>query len=494
MSLAVVALGSLAVWAAFVTQNDAHGLSQAGIQTSGHLRAVQALSLLDTSSDALEEEVVPGELAKLHHSQRVLDDAFERMGNGDVRAASRIAVQARPIVAKLTPAVDRFLTRPPEGGGEATTRSEQHLEDVITELQVLLNDLHADPSALLASKLESAADSERTVHATALVLIPFGLASVVACAWLLSLYRRRSEAAMLSVLDTTTREARTDELTGLPNRRALLEELGVRVSEGQPFTLALADLNGFKRYNDTYGHVAGDALLKSLGLKLKATCDGPGMAARLGGDEFCVLWDDDGADVEGLLGRALSESGEGFQVTVASGQVLVPREATEPDAARRLADARMYAAKANAHPSAEAAMASVMTRMLEAHHPGLGSHVEEVAALAGACAEELGLSDDDVGSVQRAAELHDLGKIAIPSAILTKNGPLNEDEREFVQRHSIIGERILTGVPSLERVAAIVRSSHERWDGAGYPDGRAGEEIPIGARIVFVADAFCAMT
>ena len=494
MSLAVVALGSLAVWAAIVTQNDAHGLSQAGVQTSGHLRAVQALSLLDTSSDTLEEEVVPGKLAKLRHSQRVLDDALERMENGDVRAATRIAVQARPIVARLTPAVDRFLTRAPEGDGEATTRSEESLEDVITQLQVLLNDLDADPSALLESKLESAVDSERTVHATAFALIPLGLGSAVACAWLLSLYRRRSEASMLSAIDTTALEARTDELTGLPNRRALLEELEARIGTGETFTLTIADLNGFKRYNDTYGHLAGDALLRRLSLKLIAACEGRGMAARLGGDEFCVLFDEEGAGVEQLVREALSETGEGFHVTAASGEAVLPREAGAPDAALRLADSRMYAAKTRAHPSAEAAMAGAMTRMLEEHHPGLGSHVEEVSALAGVCAEALGLSEDHVQSVERAAELHDLGKVAIPSAILTKTGPLSEDERDFVRRHSIIGERILAGVPSLERVAAMVRSSHERWDGAGYPDGLAGEQIPIGARIVFVADAFCAMT
>lgn len=495
MSLAVVALGSLAIWSAIVTQNDAHGLSDAGVQTSGHLRAMQALSLLDTSSDELEEAVIPGKLAKLRKSQRVLDDALARMENGGVREASQIAVQGRLIVGRLKPAVERFLlTRSPGADEDASMAAEENLEEVITELQVVLNDLDADPSALLASKLESALDSERTVHATALVLIPLGLGSVVACAWLLSLYRRRSEAAMLSAIDTTAREARTDELTGLPNRRALLEELNARVSGGGSFTLTIADLNGFKGYNDTFGHVAGDALLRRLSRKLAAACEGRGIAARLGGDEFCVLLADGQGGAEELVTAALSESGEGFHVTSASGEAAVPDEARDPDAALRLADARMYAAKARTHPSAEEAMAGAMTRMLDEHHPGLGTHVADVAALAGVCAEALGLSEDDVRSVERAAELHDVGKVAIPSAILTKNGPLTEDEWDFMRRHSIIGERILAGVPSLERVAAMVRSSHERWDGAGYPDGLAGEEIPIGARIVFVADAFCAMT
>ena len=103
--------------------------------------------------------------------------------------------------------------------------------------------------------------------------------------------------------------------------------------------------------------------------------------------------------------------------------------------------------------------------MLDERHPGLGSHLEEVASLAVACAESLGLSADDVQLVERAAELHDIGKVGIPSEILTKHGPLGDEELAFMRRHSVIGERILSGLPSLERAAAVVRSSHERWDG-----------------------------
>ena len=96
--------------------------------------------------------------------------------------------------------------------------------------------------------------------------------------------------------------------------------------------------------------------------------------------------------------------------------------------------------------------------------------------------------------MERAAELHDIGKVGIPAEILTKREGLSVDEWDFMRRHSIIGERILAGIPSLQRAASLVRSSHERWDGAGYPDHLAGADIPLGARIIFVADAFCAMT
>jgi two-component system, cell cycle response regulator len=301
---------------------------------------------------------------------------------------------------------------------------------------------------------------------------------------------------MRAALVTTAHEARTDQLTGLPNRRALLEALEHRSGAGESFTLTLADLNGFKRYNDTFGHPAGDALLRRLGRKLAVACEGRGIAARLGGDEFCVLLH--GAvsadEAHALMGEALSDHGEGFSITCASGVVAIPEEAQDPAGALRLADARMYAAKGNQRASAERWMSRALTRMLDERHPGLGSHLEEVATLAVACAEALGMSEDEVALVRRAAELHDIGKVGIPSEILTKQGPLNVEEWAFMRRHSLIGERILAGVPSLERVAAMVRSSHERWDGTGYPDGLSGEEIPLGARIIFVADAFCAMS
>ncbi len=399
------------------------------------------------------------------------------------------------MVQRLNLAVERAL--PKTGADPAVAAAaEEEREGIITELQLLLNDLDSDPSELLATKLESVTETERTVRTTAFVLIPLGLGGVAACGWLLSLYRRRAEATMRAAIDTTAQEARTDELTGLPNRRALLEELERRCLEGQSFMLTLADLNGFKRYNDTFGHPAGDALLRRLGRKLAAAFEGRGIAARLGGDEFCVLlFEDMPADrANALLNAALSDEGEGFRITASAGVVAVPEDARDPSVALRLADSRMYAAKAGAHPSAEQDMAVALMRMLDERHPGLGSHVEDVANLAVACAEGLGLSADDVGSVKRAAELHDIGKVGIPAELLTKQGPLSPEEWEFMGRHSIIGERILAGVPSLARVASMVRSSHERWDGDGYPDGLAGEEIPLGARIILVADAFCAMT
>jgi diguanylate cyclase (GGDEF)-like protein len=496
ISLAVLGLGTLAVWAAIVTQNGAEGLTRAGVQTSGHLRAVQALSLIDTETDALEERIIPSRLAKLRRAQRVLDEALARMEHGGVRQASRIAEDARPIMLRLKPEIERFLARPPGVDSDGSSGDEEAMENTMAELQQILNDLDPDPSHLLATKLGSVTASERRIRQTALVLVPLGLGGVAVCGWLLNVYRRRSEETMLLALDTTTHEARTDQLTGLANRRALLEEMERRIDGKESFMLALADLNGFKRYNDNFGHPAGDALLRRLGRQLERACENRGLAARLGGDEFCVLLDGDtpAEDVQRLAETALSERGDGFSITAASGVAAVPHEAHGTSAAMRLADTRMYAAKVGAHPSAEHAVCQALRQVLDERHPGLGEHVDEVAELAVACTEALGLAGEERDTIGRAAELHDLGKIGIPSSILTKAGPLSADEWDFMRRHSAIGERILAGIPTMHREASMVRATHERWDGTGYPDALAGEQIPLGSRIIAVADAFCAMT
>jgi HD-GYP domain-containing protein (c-di-GMP phosphodiesterase class II) len=132
--------------------------------------------------------------------------------------------------------------------------------------------------------------------------------------------------------------------------------------------------------------------------------------------------------------------------------------------------------------------------VLKEREPGLRDHLSEVAQLALALGERLGLSMQQLDELARAAELHDIGKIAVPEDILTKAGPLDEREWEFVRQHTLVGDRILSAAPTLSAVAKLVRASHENFDGSGYPDALARNDIPLGARIVSVCDAFHAMT
>jgi diguanylate cyclase (GGDEF)-like protein/putative nucleotidyltransferase with HDIG domain len=300
------------------------------------------------------------------------------------------------------------------------------------------------------------------------------------------------------MLDATRHEALTDALTGLGNRRALiadLERLLPYAHEDAPVVLALFDLDGFKHYNDCYGHPAGDDLLVRLGGNLARRVAGHGKAYRMGGDEFCALLHPRLARpgmVAAHAASALRERGEGFDIGSSHGFVIAPAETTDPAEALRLADQRMYAEKHGGRTSAGSQSRDVLLRALAERNPDLGEHLSTVADLAVAVARKLGLTPAEVEQVRHAADLHDVGKVAIPDAILDKPGPLDDDEWTFMRRHTIIGERIVAAAPALSTVAALVRASHERH-GRGYPDGLAGDAIPLGARIVSVCDSFDAM-
>jgi diguanylate cyclase (GGDEF)-like protein len=299
------------------------------------------------------------------------------------------------------------------------------------------------------------------------------------------------------ILDLKHEEAMTDTLTGLGNRRAVLADLerGAE-TDAVPAALCLFDLNGFKGYNDLFGHPAGDLLLARLAGRLaEAASSVGGVAYRLGGDEFCVIVPLAGGSTEEIAIRAaaaLRERGDGFGVSAAWGAAELPCAGGAEEALRR-ADQQMYAQKNGSRPTAARQTVDVLLAAVRERAPDLGDHVNGVAELAVSIAGRFDLARHEVECVRLAAELHDIGKIAVPDAILLKAGPLDHEEWSFMHRHTIIGERILLAAPDLRDVSPLVRSSHEHWDGSGYPDGLRGERIPLGARIVSVCDAFDAM-
>jgi diguanylate cyclase (GGDEF)-like protein/putative nucleotidyltransferase with HDIG domain len=334
----------------------------------------------------------------------------------------------------------------------------------------------------------------------------------------IALYQRSTYHALRAM-----RLALTDPLTGLGNHRHFHERLQRELVEaeaaGTPLTLCLLDVDDFKRINDVFGHPEGDRLLAQLARRLRQN----GEAFRLGGDEFALLLPDSdprealavaGAIVDRIGALELDPVGP---VTVSAGIASFPEQARDRDELIRLADSALYWAKEHgrnrvhvyrpdvvelaelrrlAHGSDRAARyraAASLARSVDLRDTYTGSHSSRVAELAARIAERVGLDERHIELTRLAGSLHDLGKLAIPEEILRKPGALSDPERLVIERHPQIGFRMLESL-GVDPVAEWVLHHHERWDGTGYPDRLSGRRIPLGARILFVADAYDAMT
>ncbi len=347
---------------------------------------------------------------------------------------------------------------------------------------------------------------------------PFLSVALVGPLLAIQLYQRAIVGALRAM-----RLALTDPLTGLGNHRnfhdRLERELRYAHERRLPLSLCMVDIDDFKRINDRFGHPAGDRVLSQLAARLRQT----GEAFRLGGDEFALLLP--GADESAALAAAssvveriaalnLEPTGA---VTVSVGIATSPQHAGERDELIGLADSALYWAKeygknrvrayrpdvielaelkrlaSGPDRAARFRAAASLARAVDARDVDTGSHSQRVADLAARTARRLGLADEEVELTRLAASLHDLGKLAIPEEILRKPGPLTEPERMVLERHPQIGFRMLESL-GVDPVADWVLHHHERWDGSGYPDGLPGDRIPLGARIIFVADAYDAMT
>ena len=294
--------------------------------------------------------------------------------------------------------------------------------------------------------------------------------------------RTQSALAKIVAHEALREQALTDPLTGLGNRRKLAEDLAERlprVSPETPLVLMLFDLDGFKSYNDTLGHQAGDALLTRLGAKLEAAVAPLGSAYRLGGDEFCVLLpvaSEDLRDAMTAAAAALEEERGTIAISASCGAVLLPHEASTPDYALQLADKRMYARKHGRPSRARDQVHDVLVTVMGAAHPGLSAHAGRVAALAEPVGRRLGMDTQQLDELVQAADLHEVGVL------------------DAAERARAAAERILDTASALRPIAVVVRAIDERWDGDGGPDGLAREEIPLASRIIAVCDTFDDLT
>ncbi|RYG85798.1 diguanylate cyclase, partial [bacterium] len=308
-----------------------------------------------------------------------------------------------------------------------------------------------------------------------------------------------------------------DPVTGLLNHRAFHQRLQTSLETARandtPLSLAMIDMNNFKLFNDTYGHLAGDAVLRQVAEALLIECPGETMLARYGGDEYAIAAPGyQEAQLVELAERIrdrllhtgyIDPGGTKVPIQLAFGIACFPDDATYRHDLINIADQNLYEAKHSEGGIRGASASQRENRELRAHASfetldALVSavdnkdrytrkHSEDVTEYALWIADEIGLSEEAKRMVRRAGLLHDVGKIGVPDAILRKPGRLNPEEFEIVQRHPRLGELIVSAIPGMEDIVDGVRAHHERFDGAGYPDGLVGEDIPLMGRILAVA-------
>jgi len=319
------------------------------------------------------------------------------------------------------------------------------------------------------------------------------------------------------------RLAQTDPLTGLGNHGHFQEQLPSKIANAEqthlPLSVVLLDLDNFKQINDRYGHPAGDRVLSLVAVRLRDA----GQSFRLGGDEFAVLLPGHGEEAARRVGDKLvrdlasSETEDGVVASFSAGVATFPQHGVDGAELVRVADIALYWAKgegknrvrvyrpdmpamtqlqrlaADPDRTARLQAAAALAGAVDVRDAYVGSHSHRVGEYAAAVARRLELPPEEIELIRLAGKLHDLGKLAIPEEILRKRGALTPREREVLERHPQIGQNMLDPL-GIEPVASWVLHHHERWDGDGYPGNLSGDRIPIGARIIFAADSFDAMT
>ena len=323
--------------------------------------------------------------------------------------------------------------------------------------------------------------------------------------------------------------ATTDPVTGLPNHRALISAIEQEIERSRryrrAFTLLFLDIDYFKTLNDTYGHHAGDEALRALGTLLKQSLRAVDTTGRWGGEEFVAVLPETGEQGalavteqvrEAVAAHAFGDTG--LHITCSIGLACYPVDGRDRNALIDAADRAMYTAKSlgrnqaftasdpavtalkgqNRHGSRDdlalTGAVQALAMLVDIRDAYTGSHALDVSELTLEVALQLGCATAEARMISMAGKLHDVGKVAVPDAILRKPGRLTDQEWAIMHKHPVVGAEVVSLIPALRAIAPVVRSHHEHVDGTGYPDGLKRDEIPLGPRIVAVVDAFSAMT
>ncbi|HAA86108.1 MAG TPA: diguanylate cyclase [Kosmotogaceae bacterium] len=291
-----------------------------------------------------------------------------------------------------------------------------------------------------------------------------------------------------------------DYLTDLYNRAFIEEELSrLSNSRALPLGILMCDVNGLKLVNDAFGHQEGDRLLQSFAKVLRGSCRREDLIGRWGGDEFLFLLPNATEQkLSNLVDRIRTYcnkvSNGNIPISVSAGYAMLTDPKQSVDAVIDLAEERMYRNKLIESRSARSAIITSLERTLRETTEETQEHAHRMRSLARKVGETLSLSPDELNSLELLASLHDIGKISIPSSILSKPGPLTSEEWKTVKKHPEVGYNIARSTPDLLSIADAILSHHERWDGSGYPQGLRKKAVPLLARIIAVIDAFDVMT
>ncbi len=291
-----------------------------------------------------------------------------------------------------------------------------------------------------------------------------------------------------------------DQLTGLYNRYFLENEMERLDTERQlPISIIMADLNGLKLVNDTFGHEVGDEILKQTAEILRTSCRKEDIIARWGGDEFVLLLPQNAEeDANAICNRINEKCKETYikdlPLSLALGSAT--KNSTEKALAQTITEAEegMYKQKLAKRQQISSAVLNTLLKNLEAKSFETEAHYSSMQDVAHKIGKKIGLSESELNRLEMLIPMHDIGKINIPGEILTKEGSLSPEEWELMKQHPVTGFRIACAIEEFAHMAEDILAHHERWDGSGYPQGLKGKEIPLLARITAVADAYEVMT
>jgi diguanylate cyclase (GGDEF)-like protein len=452
-------------------------------------------------------------------AERRLSDDLDRVQALDDSSTTRATVaQMRRLEADYRSGSRALFDAVDAGDDERVEFFDHTMIDPV--FGVLADIVYREAAAASAAALRQSAAlraDEARANRTVSIAVGLGLALLALFAAIVVRFGRRLDAARAAEVARLAEMTITDPLTGLRNHRAFQEDIGRELQRvartGIPVALAIVDVDDLKAVNDSQGHQAGDERLQALADAIRATGRAADAAYRVGGDEFAIILPD--ARAWGALEfvqrlRAATQTGAGFTVTAGISEALSLRAKDdlirEADlalvGAKRIhQDVAIFGPDMAPHDGAGASddehhtrtLSSALARAVDAKDSYTRSHCQTVSQLSGLIGTELGFEGERLTRLRLAGLLHDVGKIGVPDAILNKPAKLTDDEYEAMKRHSLLGYDIVQAA-DMELEARWVRHHHERYDGRGYPDGLAGDAIPLEARIILVADAFEAMT